>query len=285
MTPELIPPPSWAPAFPPMAAFGGAPIYSAGGEGLLVSIMNAAAGVTVTVTGRTLALGESKPSPFSASIIPATDRSVSTRIIPIPDGWLLSAQAIVSGGTPLTGQTFVKLSLVHGVTGTPPELWTLAADYVTTKQALSYPGAGIIDPTDTAGALRSITGTTPGAGAEISETVPTGARWELIAFFASFQTSAVVANRIPSFTIDDGAALYYRGGFITNQAASSTIRYQLHQGGAAAVLDNANDQIRNVPVNNRLGAGHRIRTVTGAIDVGDQWSLVQYLVREWMEGN
>jgi hypothetical protein len=285
MPPELTPPSSWTPAFPPMAAFGGAPIYSAGGEALLVSVMNAAAGVTVTVTGRTLALGDSKPSPFAAAIVPATDRSVSTRIIPIPDGWLLSAQAIVSAGSPLTGQTFVKLSLIHGTTSTSPELWTLCADYVTAKQALSYPGAGIIDPTETAGALRSIAGTTPGAGAEISETVATGARWEPLALAFTLTTAVAVANRAVQLTIDDGASIYFRASVNVNQPASLVYNYGFVQGYGNPSISQVFALLSILPMNARLGSGHRIKTVTANLQAADQFSAVQYLVREWIEGN
>lgn len=285
MTPDPPAPSSWSPAFPPMAAFGGAPIYSAGGEALLVSVMNAAAGVTVTITGRTLALGDSKPSPFGVTLIPATDRSVSTRIIPIPDGWLLSAQAIVSAGTPLTGQTFVKLSLIHGTTSTAPELWTLCADYITAKQALSYPGAGIVDPTDTAGALRSITGTTPGAGVEITETVPTGARWQLLTFRYQLATSGTVANRQSSLLIDDGTTnLVYAGGNNT-EAASSTYLYSYGTGFGPLTGIPTNALGESLPSPLFLGAGFRIKTQTIALQAGDQYSVVQYLVREWIEGN
>lgn len=285
MPPELPSPSSWSPAFPPMAALGGAPIYSAGGEALLVSVQNAAAGVTITVTGRTLAFGESKPSPFSKSLIPATDRSVSTTIIPIPDGWLLSVQAIVSAGTPLTGQTFVKLSLIHGTASTGVELWTLAADYVTAKQAVSYPGAGIIDPTDSAGALRSITATVPGAGAEVSETVPTGARWNLIAFRATFTSNATVANRSPALSFDDGANLLFSAPNPFLIAASTTTNMSWGEGIYHPQNLNTVEGLAGVPANNRLAAGSRIRTRTLNIQAGDQYSVIQYLVREWIEGN
>jgi len=38
------------------------------------------------------------------------------------------------------------------------------------------------------------------------------------------------------------------------------------------------------PVDVRMGAGHRIRSVTLGIQAGDQFDQVQYLVREWMTG-
>jgi hypothetical protein len=39
-----------------------------------------------------------------------------------------------------------------------------------------------------------------------------------------------------------------------------------------------------VPFNIRLAAGARIKTVTAAIQAGDQYTAPQYLVREFLEG-
>jgi hypothetical protein len=98
---------------------------------------------------------------------------------------------------------------------------------------LAFPGVPIASPLDGGGALRSIAGTTPGAGAEISETVPTGARWELLAFQATFVTSAAAANRVPQLTLDDGTTVYFRLGAALNQAASLTQRRSWFQGAPA----------------------------------------------------
>jgi hypothetical protein len=41
---------------------------------------------------------------------------------------------------------------------------------------------------------------------------------------------------------------------------------------------------RSLPSMMFLSAGHRIRTVTAAIQAADAYTAVQYLVREWLEG-
>lgn len=286
MTPDPAPPPSsFAPPFPALVAQGGAPLYLTGEESLKGTVFNAGAGVTVTITGRTLAFGDTRPSPFKQTFTPATDRSASTSFVGLPPGWLLNAQIVVSAGSPFTGQTFARLSLVHGQSSIADELATLCADYITAKQPLSYPGSGVLDATDGAGALRSITGSVPAAGAEISETVPTGARWELISFEADLVTSAVAGNRQPRLILDDGTNTFYQVADNINEVASNTYRNIWAQGmttGLAAIFNVVREAI---PVGIRLGAGFRIRTLTTAIDVGDQYASPKYLVREWIEGN
>src|SRR5882672_7074542 len=126
---------------PPLVAMGGAPLFVTGEDALCVTVSNAAAGVTVTVTGRTLQFGATRPKPFAQTIIPATDRSASVARFTLGDGWLLNAEAIVSAGTPAIGQTFARLSLVRGLNANAPDLFTLGADYVTAKLPLSYPGS------------------------------------------------------------------------------------------------------------------------------------------------
>jgi hypothetical protein len=275
---------SKTPALPGIGAMGGAPLYVTGEDALCLTVFNAAAGVIVTVTGRMQLLGEDRPKPFSQPLTSATDRSASTARFAIGEGWLLNAQVVVTTGTPAAGQTFARLSLCRGTTSNALELFTLAANYITAKMPLSYPGSPVLGSTEGAGALRSITGSTPAAGAEVSETVPTGARWELLTFATLFTTSAAAAHRVPQLVLDDGALTLFRVGAGLNQAASLAQRRSWFQGAPAPYLDNASNVPLPLPGNIRLPAGARIKTITAAIDAADQYSVVQYLVREWIEG-
>lgn len=274
----------YVPQFPTLLSMGGAPLYTTGEESLKVVVFNAGAGVTVTVSGRTLALGDTRPSPFKQTFTPATDRSSSTSLVKLPPGWLLNAQAVVTGGTPVLGQTFARLSIAHGDGAVGDESIALCADYITAKQPISYPGSLVTDPTDGAGALRSIAGATPGAGAEISETVPTGARWELLAFRAQLVTAAAVANRVPVLTLDDGTTVYAASPAGLAQAATLTEKYTWAQAYPQPAAIAAAEVVAPLPNNIRLGSGHRIRTATANIQGADQYSAIQYLVREWIEG-
>jgi hypothetical protein len=46
MPPTDAAPSSFVPSFPPLAAFGGSPLYVTGEDALLMTVFNAAAGVT-----------------------------------------------------------------------------------------------------------------------------------------------------------------------------------------------------------------------------------------------
>lgn len=275
---------SFVPAFPTVENMGGSPLYCTGEESLKVTVFNAAAGVSVTIAGRTLAIGDTRPSPFKQVFTPTTDRSASTSFVQLPPGWLLNAQVFVSAGTPAIGQTFARLSLVRGMGSIADEHMSLAADYITAKQPTSYPGSSMTDPTDGAGAVRSITGATPSAGAEISETVPTGARWELLSIIYTFVTSAAVANRFPDITLDDGANVFFRCGPTIAIAASTTQLYNAFQGAGPVTRDGNTVVERSLPIGVKLLGGYRIRTTTLAIQAADAYTAVQYLVREWVEG-
>lgn len=284
MPPSADAPPPFVPPYPELIGPMGAPLYLTGEDALRVTVFNAAAGVTVTITGRTIPFGEKHPVPFSQSFTPATDRSVSTTQIQLNDGWLLNAQAIVSAGSPGVGQCFARLSLVRGAAGLGGEFYTLGAGYITARQTVAWPGAGVSLSTYGEGALRSISGANPGLGFEISETVPTGARWELVSFRCLFTTNAVAGNRLPALTLDDGTNEYFRGpiGVVIPTTIAAVLTFAQ---GLNRYLDPSTAvEAAGVPIDNRLLAGHRIRTNTINIQGGDVYTNIQYVVREWIEG-
>lgn len=263
---------------------GGSSIFCSGEEAIRLTIRNAAAGVVVAFTGRFLAADSGRVNVLNQPLTPATDRSASTINVPLGVGWLLDWSLVVTAGTPLVGQTFGIVQLVRGLASSALELSTLGAGYVTTKQRLFGPDGPTRGFLEDGGALRSITGTLPGAGVEISETVPTGARWLLVAFEADLTTSAAAANRVPELTIDDGANVYARSPVNQNEVASQTWRNSFQQG-IPQIFDSTRFRVlQPLGCDLVLGAGHRIKTVTVGIQAGDQWAAPQYLVVERMEG-
>lgn len=282
MAPDPAPSQSWAPPLVAAADVLGAPLYLTGEDHLLVTIFNGAAGVTVTISGRTFPLGGTRPVEFKRAFTPSTSRAASTQIIPLGDGWLLNAQVIVTAGSPIIGQTFAKMSMIRGTSAVADELYTLAADNITAQQTCAWPGSGVQGSLDGAGALRSVQGTNPAAGAECSDTVPTGARWQLHAWNANLVTSAVVANRQSTLIIDDGVNILYQAGDGANQTASTTVRHVFGEG--VGFWGNPGGVfLGTLPTKLQLLAGWRIRTSTQAIDVGDDYGPPQMLIEEWME--
>ncbi len=257
------------------------PYYLNMDDELRVTSFNSAAAVVLGVRSRVLnTSGLIQASADSHT--PNTDRSGKSQVIVVDEGWLLGAELFATSGTPLIGQCFVVVEIVRGLGASGLALQTVAAGYVTAGTPLAWPGSFIRSPLDGPGAIRSIVGTVPAAGAEISETVPTGARWRVMSFEAALTSSVTVATRGPLLSIDDGANEYFRGDPGNTQPASTTQTY-------TGALNVPNSALRLVSANPwsfadlKMIAGHRLRTVTNNLQVGDQWTAPRYLVEEWIE--
>lgn len=133
---------------------------------------------------------------------------------------------------------------------------------------------------DGPGTIRSITGTDPAAGAEISETVPADARWRLMGVGLTLVTDATAANREVRLVIDDGTTIIAEIPAGVTQVASETRRYSFGAGfprGAGAQSLNVIAPLPPVV----LGAGYRVRTLTTNLQAGDNYGAPQLLVEEW----
>ena len=250
---------------------------------LRLTVFNAAAGVTVRLSGRRLDLF-GRTIPFVHRLVPATNRTASTFDLELDEGWLLGAEATITAGTPQDGQTYAVLSIGVGRAAGFEELETFAADTISAARRLSWPGTLNRGPLDGRGALRSITGTSPAAGAEISETVPTGARWELIAFRTPIVTNATAGNRTTVLFYDDGVNRLASFPAMAVIAPSTNSAIEWAQGSTAIATINGQNAPGLIPPLFTLPAAARIRTATANLAAGDQYGAPQYLVREWIEG-
>lgn len=160
--------------------------------------------------------------------------------------------------------------------------WVLFADYISGNHFPTWPYGVQIKLTDGAGRIRSITGTAPAVGADVSETVPSSVRWRLLSFTATLTTSAVVANRFPVYVIDDGANILFRSPPVASVPASTTVSLNLENVGST-VGASVSTQVLPYDSSILLAASFRIRTVTSLIDAGDQWTAPHYLVQEWQD--
>src|SRR3990167_10849827 len=154
--------------------------------------------------------------------------------------------------------------------------------YITAHHPRFYPFDTMDDSVIPDGALTSVTGTNPAAGAEISETVPTNARWKIRALRVSLVADANVANRTVEIVIDDGANEILRLQDRTAITAGQTIS---EQASAFSVLpaDIATVHYFALPQDMKLEQGWRIRTETTNLQVGDNYSAPTLIVEEWLE--
>lgn len=282
MAPDAV---DWTgvPALAPSGA-----LYLTGEDFLRLNVLNGASGVTVTLAGRFLPAplpGEAwrpHPRPFAHTLIPATDRSVSTRMASLGDGWLLSCGVFASAGTPRRGQCFAIVDVVRGDNVNATPLCTLLQGYVADTTRRAWPGTLLESSVLGPGVLRTILGTGPGAGLEMTETVPNNARWRLLSIFATLVTDVNVASRDAALTFDDGINTLARFPAAQNVAASLTTRYVWTSGGARTVI--ASDRTIVTPIPDVwLADAFRLKTVTTGIQVGDAWSAPRMFVEEVIE--
>jgi hypothetical protein len=264
-----------------LARLAGGGFFLDGADALRCTAFNALAGVELAIEGRYLDL-EGQLRTFGERLVPNTDRSIASAIYTLGAGWLLNAHVRAVAGSPRVGQCFALLEIVRGRTGASSPIATLLQGYVTDTSRIAWPGSPIRPSIDGSGVLRSITGTDPAAGAEISETVPTNARWYLYTFRASLVTDATVANRQPVLVVDDGTSELFRAAHPLNQTAGTTWMNSWTVVGAGS-SGGGFGVIHALPDRVILPGGSRIRTVTNAIQAGDNWSAPQLLVEEWIE--
>lgn len=276
--------PSERPGDPNLANFfAPSPLYVTGEDNLRVTAYSNTAGVTLAIVGRGLRTN-GDPTPIADSIAPGSGRTAVTKIIGLSEGWLLGIAVAPAAGITALGATWVQIDLVRGTGANAQLVQTLGYGFVSLRSGFGWPGSASLVSTDGPGVLRSIAGTTPGAGVEISETVPAGARWELLSLRAVLTTAVAVANRVVTVTLDDGTTVYGQYPTGLSEPASSAYSYNYGQGLARFADVSPTALVGGLPINIRLGAGHRIRTATANLQAADQWGSLQYLVREWLEG-
>ncbi len=205
------------------------------------------------------------------------DRYVKTSTIPISEfPIMLTARTVETGVS--RGECFVKVSVrAEGIV-----VALLFAGYVTDAGAPVYPGGKIESSVEGPGLIRMITGTDPAAGNEISETVPTGARWRFISLSSVFIASADVANRTPKLKFGAGMDTVFSTGESAVLTASQTAFISFADVGQediSAILS----LVQCVPANLILKAGDIIGTNTGGIQAADNWLAPTLLVEEWIE--
>jgi hypothetical protein len=117
------------------------------------------------------------------------------------------------------------------------------------------------------GVLSTRIGTAPGAGNEISETVPDGVQWIVLSMRFPLVTSSAVANRQVSIQITDGDNVVYESLFAARQTASATHVYLVTPIGGGAG-DDPTKHIISMPTM-RLGSGWEIQTSTLNLQTAD----------------
>lgn len=129
--------------------------------------------------------------------------------------------------------------------------------------------------------VQELTPVKPAVGAEWSVKVPNVAYWELLSIAYVLTTSAVVANRRTTVQVLDGNGLVVgEVDAIAVQAAGVGQQYVYSEDVGTPqtlVADSQGLPAHGVP----LTPGWSIATKTALLDVGDQYSAIVVVIREW----
>lgn len=253
-----------------------------GEDALRLTVHNSQTGVRVAVHWR-LANRNGEIVANTHTLAPTSDRVATSSEFTIGEGYLLNATVFASAGAPRRGQTFTRLQVIRGRGAASVVLGTVVQGYVTGNQDRAWPGSPLEGSLHGDGYERAIGGTDPVAGEEVLETVPTGARWELISLAVEFTTNANVANRYPEFSCNSGGLRVAH--MATNVAipASTGVLLTWCQG-LPVVSRGAPDRLQGpLPPGIVFLAGSVFNTSTQNKQAGDNYGAPLYLVREWLE--
>jgi hypothetical protein len=255
--------------------------YVQSDDRLFVAAYSSVASLRVVFGGYFLnARGE--VSQYSLDVFPTSDRAVTSALQTLGEGFVLSCAAHLLTGSAKRGQCYVRARIQRGTGATILPIVQLLSGYLSDDYAPAFPFGKSEGPLEGSGMIRSITGSNPAAGAEISETVPTGAQWRLLAFRATLVADATVLSRTPVFTVDDGTSTVWDDENFAALSAGQTGLYSraLHQSGRG--WGGASGSVGSGLPLLILPAGYRVRTGTIQLQAGDNWSAPQLMVEEWL---
>jgi hypothetical protein len=252
-----------------------------GEDHLRLIVANALTGCVIAVHGRFIDQ-QGHIQAFADTFTPTADRLMTSKLIPLGVGFILNLTVFAAGGAPRIGQTFVKVDVIRGFSGATVTLGTMLQGYISSQQGLGWPGSAIQNSLEVTGVERLIVGATPAAGADIAETVPTGARWQVLTARGRLVTDATVVNRQPFLRLDDATVIgYYVQAQSVTIGASGTM-FSFWASGAALNAAIATQPVAPLPTDTRLVAGERVLISATNLQAADQWDQARLLVREWL---
>jgi|SRR5579864_638518 len=252
--------------------------YVDGIDHLQITCFNTATGVSLLCSGRALLL-DGRIQSFSFPLTPTTNGAASRAFSAMAQGWILDAVVTVTAGTPTNLSTFVQIQVVRGAQGLL-EVARLQQGFVTANIAIRFPGELGSSSGSSSSTARVIVGTLPGAGVNISETVPAGHTWTICAVSFTLTADAVAGNREAVLRfLDSLNNILYEIGADSSLTANNAHRYSYGQ--ATYLKTNADGDSTVMPIPFiRLPAGSKMTTNIHSFDAGDQLTAPIYSVQE-----
>jgi hypothetical protein len=126
--------------------------------------------------------------------------------------------------------------------------------------------------------------TPPAAGTEFALRAPGQGLWRVISVAFLFTTSAAVANRRVALVADDQTDIWFAAESTVDVAAGAAVRFGAYPGASASGLTAV---LVNIPLPDGglvLQPGHRLRSLTTLLDVGDTYTQIRAQVQEYPQG-
>lgn len=212
----------------------------------------------------------------------ALSRAMTYQQITLPEAFLLSVAATCNLQPGGGASAFVEVLLSRFSPSLFNASQVLCQGYINFNQPVSWPGGVNSTSVDCAGLPRSIGGTTPAAGADISDSVPANAKWGVVSAFFKLVTSAAVANRTLVFVIDDGVNIVQT--VVINIVIPAVTTWNISIGQTLQNITLPASGVANacMPLGVNLFPLWRLRTLTTGLQAGDQYSNITYGVQEWL---
>lgn len=170
--------------------------YLDGTDNLRLEGWNSGTAIALQVFGR-YRDDDGNVKTFEASLSLTGDRLLCSRDVPAIRGYVMNLAAYSVGGPEHFGETFVKVSIIRGLTGATIVIGTLLQGYVTVRQSLSWPGSPIQAMSEFPGFMRSVISVGALPGQAMVFTCPINTRWDVLKITASLLTDANPGNRRP----------------------------------------------------------------------------------------
>lgn len=175
------------------------------------------------------------------------------------------------------GECYVQVRLISQ----GDVLLNLGSGLVSALRAIGWPNVVQEDARPGGGAIKSITGTNPAAGAEVSQVVPDGRVWRLLSLRVTLVATAAAASRRVHLQIGDGTNVLLDCFGSIDQIISETKTYNFSAVGVIPDETDSNEIIVPIPPYLMLPDNFTIATLTTAINAADDFGAPQLLVEEY----
>jgi hypothetical protein len=200
----------------------------------------------------------------------------------VPEGFLLTL-CVYSNTVSGSRWAFVQVLLLQ--TSQQPRLATsaLCSGFPTRSTPISFPSGVNVNNLDCVGNVRPVTGTIPAGGNYAAQAVPPNVRWRLIGIYFTFTTSAVVSNRALFIRFIQSAAVTFTLLINTaDQPAGTNWFYQVGAGLSHVASVEQAFACAPLPTWQIFNQGDEIDIIPRSSDVGDLFTVITYLVEEWV---